>query len=364
MIRRALGVGLPVALLVGLIFLPRISADIPKLFNGPINSPGTLQLLATCLVFGGLALTYDLLFGYTGLLSFGHALYFAVGVYLPAIAMTKWHWGFWPSLAITAAFGLALPLVFGAVSLRVTGIAFAMVTLAFAQVGAILAIKNPHGWTGGEEGFGTDYTKLPAALVGVLNTKHLYWLALGYAAAVFVIVRWAVESSPGRVWQAIRENELRVEVLGLRPHSFKLVAFVLASFLATAGGAVYLLSSLTGPTPSVTSPNVTLTLLIMVVLGGARTRWGALLGGVLYKYFENRLGAVGDSSTVHDLPGILRTPLSEPLFLLGVLFVALVFFLPGGVARLSLRGRRAGLSRLEQTVSTRSAPAGGIEEAT
>jgi branched-chain amino acid transport system permease protein len=343
MIRRALGVGLPVALLVGLIFLPRISADIPKLFNGPINSPGTLQLLATCLVFGGLALTYDLLFGYTGLLSFGHALYFAVGVYLPAIAMTKWHWGFWPSLAITAAFGLALPLVFGAVSLRVTGIAFAMVTLAFAQVGAILAIKNPHGWTGGEEGFGTDYTKLPAALVGVLNTKHLYWLALGYA---------------------IRENELRVEVLGLRPHSFKLVAFVLASFLATAGGAVYLLSSLTGPTPSVTSPNVTLTLLIMVVLGGAGTRWGALLGGVLYKYFENRLGAVGDSSTVHDLPGILRTPLSEPLFLLGVLFIALVFFLPGGVARLSFRARRAGLSRFEQAVSTRSAPAGGIEEAT
>jgi branched-chain amino acid transport system permease protein len=345
-------------------FVPRISADVPKVFNGPINSPGTLQLLATCLVFGGLALTYDLLFGYTGLLSFGHALYFAVGVYLPAIAMTKWDWGFWPSLAITAAFGLALPLVLGAVSLRVTGIAFAMVTLAFAQVGAVLAIKNPHGWTGGEEGFGTNYEKLPAALVGVLNTKHLYWLALGYAAVVFLIVRWAVESSPGRIWQAIRENEPRVEVLGLRPHTFKLMAFVLASFLATAGGAVYLLSSLTGPSPSVTSPNVTLTLLIMVVLGGAGTRWGALLGGVLYKYSENRLGAIGDSSTVHDLPGVLRTPLSEPLFLLGVLFIVLVFFLPGGVARLSLRGRRTGLSRLEQAVAAPSAPVGGIEEAT
>jgi branched-chain amino acid transport system permease protein len=365
MIRRAWSIVLPIALVVALVFVPRISADIPKLFNGPINSPGTLQLLATCLVFGGLALTYDLLFGYTGLLSFGHALYFALGVYLPAIAMTKWGWGFWPSLAFTAAWGLLLPLVLGAVSLRVTGIAFAMVTLAFAQVGAVLAIKNPQGWTGGEEGFGTDFEKLPDALVGVLNTKHLYWLALGYAAAVFVIVRWAVESSPGRIWQAIRENELRVEVLGLRPHTFKLMAFVLASFLATAGGAVYLLSSLTGPTPSVTSPNITLTLLIMVVLGGAGTRWGALLGGVLYKYFENRLGAVGDSSTVHDLPGILRTPLSEPLFLLGTLFVLLVFFLPGGVARLSFRGRRSGLRRLEQAITPRSTPVGGgMEEAT
>jgi branched-chain amino acid transport system permease protein len=364
LIRRVLSVALPVALVVALAFVPRISADIPKVFNGPINSPGTLQLLAVCLIFGGLALTYDLLFGFTGLLSFGHALYFAVGVYLPAIAMTKWGWGFWPSLALTAGFGLALPLVVGAVSLRVTGIAFAMVTLAFAQVGAVLAIKNPRGWTGGEEGFGTDYEKLPGALVGVLNTKHLYWLALGYAAVVFVIVRWAVQSSPGRIWQAIRENELRVEVLGLRPHSFKLMVFVLSSFLATAGGAIYLLAALTGPTPGVTSPNVTLTLLIMVVLGGAGTRWGAIVGGVVYKYLEDRLGAIGDSSTVHDLPSILRTPLSEPLFLLGTAFILLVFFLPGGIARVRLGARRGGLGPLEQAVTTPSAPVGGIEEAT
>jgi branched-chain amino acid transport system permease protein len=363
-IRRVWSVGVPVAVVVALALVPRLSADIPKLFNGPVNSPGTLQLLAVCLIFGGLALTYDLLFGFTGLLSFGHALYFAVGVYLPAIAMTKWHWGFWPSLALTAGFGLALPLVVGAVSLRVTGIAFAMVTLAFAQVGAVLAITNPRGWTGGEEGFGTDYQKLPDALVGVLNTKHLYWLALGYAAVVFVLVRWTVESSPGRIWQAIRENELRVEVLGLRPHSFKLMVFVLSSFLATAGGAVYLLAALTGPSPSVTSPNVTLTLLIMVVLGGAGTRWGAMLGGILYKYLDDRLGAIGNSSTVHDLPGVLRTPLSEPLFLLGTAFILLVFFLPGGIARVRVGARRAGLGRLEQAVTTPSAPVGGIEEAT
>jgi branched-chain amino acid transport system permease protein len=351
--RLAWTVGLPVALVVALAFVPRIGADVPKLFNGPVNSPGTLQLLATCLIFGGLALTYDLLFGYTGLLSFGHGLYFAIGVYLPAIAMTKWHWDFWPSLALTAAFGLALPLVLGAVSLRVTGIAFAMVTLAFAQAGAVLAIKNPHGWTGGEEGFGTDYLKLPAAFVGVLNTKHLYWLALGYAAVVFAVVQWAVQSSPGRVWQAIRENELRVEVLGLRPRSYKLMAFVLASFLATAGGVVYLLAALTGPTPSVTSPNITLTLLIMVVLGGAGTRWGAVVGGVLYTYFADRLSAIGNSQAVHDLPAVLRTPLSEPLFLLGVLFILLVFFVPGGIARLSWRGRHSGLRRLEQAVTAR-----------
>ena len=363
MTRRVLNICFPVALVAALALVPQVSADVPKLFNGPINNPGTLQLLALCLVFAGVALTYDLLFGFTGLISFGHALYFALGVYLPAIAITKWHWNFAPALLLTAAVALALPLLVGAVSLRVTGIAFAMVTLAFAQIGSVLVIKNPHGWTGGEEGFGTDYRKLPAAFVGVLNTKHLYWLALGYAAVVFLIVRWAVESSPGRVLQAIRENELRVEILGLRPRSYKLIAFVLSSFLATAGGAVYLLL-LTGPTPDVTSSNVTLTLLIMVVLGGAGTRWGAMLGGVLYTYADNRLRAIGDSSTVHNLPGVLRTPLSEPLFLLGTLFILLVFFLPGGLARLSLRGRRAGLRRLEQAVKAPSAPVGGIEEAT
>src|SRR5439155_7436866 len=205
--RRAWEIVLPLALLVGLAFVPKISADIPKLFNGPIDSPGTLQLLALCLVFGGVALTYDLLFGFTGLLSFGHAFYFAVGVYMTAIAVTRWHWGFYAALAFVALLGLVLPLAIGAVRLRVGGIAFAMVTLAVAQVGAVLAIKNPFGWTGGEEGFGTDYQKLPDAFVGVLNTKNLYWLALGYAAAVFLVVRWAVESSPGRVWQAVRENE-------------------------------------------------------------------------------------------------------------------------------------------------------------
>ncbi|MFL5954714.1 MAG: branched-chain amino acid ABC transporter permease [Gaiellaceae bacterium] len=325
-------VALPLALLVVLALVPRFSIDIPYVFKDSINTPGTLQLLALCLVFGGIAMTYDLLFGYTGLLSFGHALYFAVGVYLVAIAVTKWHWTFWVAVALTALVGLALPLVLGAVSLRVGGIAFAMVTLAFAQAGSILAFKNPHGWTGGEEGLGADYTKLPATFVGIFNTKHLYWLALAYVAVVFAVVRWAVNSSPGHIWQAIRENELRVEVLGLRPYAYKLMSFVLASFLATAGGVVYLLL-LGGATPEVTSANFTLTLLVMVVIGGAGTKWGALLGGVLYTWANERLGDASSSHAVSSLPSVLRTPLQQPLFVLGVLFILVVFFVPGGLAR-------------------------------
>jgi branched-chain amino acid transport system permease protein len=262
----------PAVVLVVLALVPQVSVDIPYVFDGSIDTPGTLQLLALCLLFGGLAMTYDLLFGFTGLLSFGHALYFAAGVYVTDVAITKWHWSFVEAIAFAALVGIVLPLVLGAVSLRVGGIAFAMVTLAFAQAGSILVLKNPHNWTGGEEGLGADYTKLPQGLIGIFNTKHLYWVALAFAAAVFAIVQWAVHSSPGHVWQAIRENELRVQVLGLRPFGYKLMVFVLASFLATAGGVVYLLL-LGGATPDVTSPNFTLTLLVMVVIGGTGTRW-------------------------------------------------------------------------------------------
>jgi branched-chain amino acid transport system permease protein len=330
---------LPVAVLVVLALVPKLAVDLPYVFQDSLNTPGTLQLLALCLVFGGLAMTYDLLFGFTGLLSFGHALYFAAGVYLVSISLTKWHWSFAEGLLFAALVGIVLPAIFGAVSLRVGGIAFAMVTLAFAQAGSILAFKNPWGWTGGEEGLGTDYTKLPAAFVGILNTKNLYWLALGYAALVFVVVRWAVGSSPGRIWQAIRENELRVEVLGLRPYGYKLMSFVLASFLATLGGIAYVLLE-GGATTDVTSANLTLTLLVMVVIGGTGTTWGAFLGGVLYTWANQRLGDASSSHFVSSLPGVLRTPLGQPTFVLGVAFILVVFFLPGGVARAG-RLRRA-----------------------
>jgi branched-chain amino acid transport system permease protein len=339
----------PLAVFGLLAFVPEISARLPKLFDQPIDSPGTLALLAACLLYGALALTYDIQFGFTGLLSFGHALYIAIGVYLANIAITDWHWSFWPSIFFTMAVSFVLANVLGFVSLRVSGIAFAMVTLAFAQAGAVLALKDPHHWTHGEEGLGADYTKLPKAFVGIVNTKNLYWLALAFLAVVFFIVRWAVDSSPGRIWQAIRENESRVEVLGLRPRAYKLQAFVLSSTLAAAGGIVYMLLY-NGSTLAVTQPNFTLTLLLMVVIGGAGSRWGAVLGGILYTYLNDRLVAIGNSSTVEGLPHVLRTPIEQPLFLLGVVFILIVVFLPGGIAGLAVRGRPSGLRRIEAAV--------------
>jgi branched-chain amino acid transport system permease protein len=354
-LRRALVVFLWLAALILLALVPTRAWDTHGVFSSELNSPGTLGVIGLCLIFGGVAMSYDLLFGHTGLLSFGHALYFAAGVYVTAIALERWE--LWQALALTAAVGIALPIVVGAVSLRVSGIAFAMVTLAFAQAGTVLVQKNPSNLTGGEEGLPLAYEKLPAAFVGVVNTKNLYWLALAYLVFVVIVVRWTLSSSPGHVLRAIRENEQRVEVIGLRPFAFKLLSFAISSLLATIGGVVYLLLLGTGASPQVVSASFTLSLLVMVVIGGTGTLWGPILGAFLYTFLDQRLPAFVDTQRIQELPDVLRVPLSEPLFVLGTLFVLIVFFLPGGLAGLGGRGRRRGLRLLEQRVG-REAEAG------
>ena len=337
----------PVVLLAVLVVVPFLSIDLPRLLPGPLDSPGSLQLLALCLTFAGVALSYDLLFGHTGLLSFGHALYFALGVYVPAIAVTKWGWNLTAALALLAVVAVVVPLALGAISLRVSGIAFAMVTLAFAQAGNVIVQTNPDGLTGGDEGFALNFDALPDFLVGIFNTKYLYWLALGYAAVVFVASRLAIGSSTGHVWHAIRDNERRVEVIGLRPYPYKLISFVLASFLAAWGGFMWLL--LIGVTPEVTSATLTLTLLVMVVLGGAGTRFGAMLGGFFYTLLDYRLRNLAGEERIQDLPDVFRIPLSEPLFLLGALFIAVVYFVPGGLSSLPARIRLLVYRRAERS---------------
>ena len=344
--RRALRIAVLAAAGAVLLALPWLRITIPGLFDAPLGSPGTLNLIALCFVFGALALTYDLVFGYVGLLSFGHALYFTVGVYVTAIALNRLHLPLGAAIAVTAVVALLLPLVLGAICLLIRDIPFAMVTLAFAEAGSILVIQNPGGLTGGEDGLALGPDVLPAGLVGVANTHNLYWIARAALAVTYAIAWWAVNSPAGHVWQAIRENERRVGVLGLNPYLFKLGAFVLSGFLAAAAGVVYLLLQGSAD-PEVTTSSFTLALLVMVVLGGVGTLWGAVLGGIVYEYLDFRLVALSNDATVQSLPPLLRVPLSEPLFLLGTLFIVLVLFVPGGVAGAVQRLRRPSIASTE-----------------
>ncbi len=326
----------PVVLLLVLAYLPYLPVRVPGLLPDRVNGPGSMQLLATCLVVAGIALSYDVLFGRTGLLSFGHALVVAAGSYLLTVSLSTWSLPL--PLAVLTSLGLTtlLALVVGGIALRVGGIAFAMVTLAFAQAASIIVLRDPGGLTGGEEGRSIDRSALPDLLVGVSNAPYRYWLALAFVVVAFATVQGLVRSRAGHAMAAVRENEARAAVVGLPTYRVKLLAVVVGSFLGGLGGVVHALV-LGGSSPHLTTSEFTLSLLVMVVLGGAGSTWGALVGGFLYQYADSRLVEASGSGLLDALPDALRSVLAEPLFILGVFFMLVVYFAPGGIAGLGSR---------------------------
>lgn len=351
-----------VALVVLMALLPMLNISIPGVLPGATYTPGTLALLSLCLVYAALALSYNLLLGTSGMLSFGHALYFGAGAYGLGIILQATQLGLWAGIFVAITGGLVIAVVTGAVAMRVSGIPFAMVTLAFAQAGSVLVRRNS-GITGGEEGLRLNTAQVPDWLVGVMNAKNLYWFALIVVVVVYLIVLWVDRSRLGHLAAATRENELRVRVLGLRPVYARLAIFVIAAVCASMAGVAYLLLQ-SGTLPFSVSADLTITVLVMVVLGGVGYRWGAIVGGVLFTILDQRLKVLARAEELQALPDFLRIPLTEPLFILGVLFILVVMFLPGGIAGAAhtlFRGRR-GVSHaeplLEQADSADLADAG------
>lgn len=329
--RKMIGPLAGIVAVIVMALLPLLNISIPGLLPTPTYQPGALQLLAICLVMAAAALSYHLLIGVAGLLSFGHALYFGAGSYGLAIVLNLAGLPLLPSMGIALIIAMLLSTLTGMVALKVTGIPFAMVTLAFAQAGSVLVRRNPGAATGGEEGLSLNTASVPDFLVGVSNTRNLYWVALAVLVIIWFVVSWVQSSRAGHVAAAVRENEMRVRVLGLQPYWAKLLVFVVAGTLASVAGMVFLLLQ-SGTVPRQVSADFTITLLVMVVLGGVGSKWGAVIGGVLYTLADQRLTAFSHSGAVESLPGILRVPLSEPLFILGTLFILVVLFMPGGMA--------------------------------
>lgn len=319
-----------VVLVAFLAVLPMLNITIPGVLPGATYTPGTLALLSLCMVFAALALSYNMLLGTSGMLSFGHALYFGAGAYGLGIVLQQTEVPLALGIPIALIGGLVIALVTGSVAMRVNGIPFAMVTLAFAQAGSVTVRRN-QSITGGEEGLALSVANVPDWLVGVVNTRNLYWFALAVVVIVYLVALWLDRSRLGHLAAATRENEQRVQVLGLRPTNARLTVFVISALCAGLAGMAYmLLQSRTLPTA--VSADLTITVLVMVVLGGVGYRWGAVVGGVLYTLLDQRLTVLSRSQTLHDLPEVLRVPLTEPLFLLGVGFILVVMFLPGGIA--------------------------------
>ena len=174
----------------------------------------------------------------------------------------------------------------------------------------------------------------------------MYWTAFVLLVLIYAFTKWIMKTQTGRIWQATRENALRVEVLGFNVYVYRLLAAGVASTLASVCGVAYAIV-MGGADPSITVILFSLSLILMVVLGGRGLIWGAVIGGVLYSYLDLRMPALSGSQAIADLPAAARIPLEQPQFILGALFVVVIIFLPGGIAD--------GLRRLGDRLSTRQA---------
>ena len=251
--------------------------------------------LMKALCFALFACAFNLLIGYVGLLSFGHAAYLGAAGYASAHAAKEW--GVAPEIAIlfgTAVAG-ALGVVIGALAIRSRGIYFANITLAFAQMVFFFSLQAK--FTHGEDGI----QSVPRGrLFGVLDlsqTMNMYWVVVAVFIIGFLIVYRAIHSPFGQVLKAIRENEARAVSLGYRPEQYKLIAFVLSATLSgLAGGTkaiVFQLASLTDVHWTMSGEVV-----LMTLLGGLGTVFGPVVGAFIIIMLENVLSQLGDWLTV------------------------------------------------------------------
>ncbi len=320
----------------------------------PFIFPGTrsLNVAAKVAVFVLLVASYDLLLGYTGIVSFAHTMFFGIGGYGVGIAMAKMgpSWGALAFGAFAAlGLSLAIALAIGLLSLRVRAIFFAMITLAVASFFQILASQlSPI--TGGEDGLTYRLPELlrPGTVLfnafGVEVNGRLvsYYLVFFGALAFFLALLRVVNSPFGRVLLSIRENEFRSEAIGYRIVTYRTVANCLAALGATVAGILYAIwLRYTGPDTTL-SFNIMIDILLMVVIGGMGTMYGSVLGATIFVLAQNYLrdlmkGASGALEGLPLLPALLHP--DRWLLWLGVLFILCVYYFPSGIVG-KLRGAR------------------------
>lgn len=282
-------------------------------------------MLIQMFILGIFAMSYDLLLGYTGVLSFGHAMFFGVGAYTVSILISKnFEWPLAQALGAVLLIALIQSVVFGILSLRVKGVYLAMVTLAFAEMFFILAeagdFRQYTGADDGLHGFG-----VPAYLSSTDHRTRFYFLALVFFVVVFLAARRLVNSPTGRVMIASRDNENRAQMIGYNTFWFKLIAFVAAGIFAALAGALLALYN-HSVTPSLLNVNTTIDALAMTIIGGAGTLVGPIIGAAIVQllgYWLERW--FGSSWTI----------------IYGTIFMLIVIFLPYGIVG-TLRARAPG----------------------
>ena len=322
----------------------------------------TIDLALKIALFGTLAASYDILLGYTGIVSFGHAMFFGLGAYAVALALGKLGAVTYGHLALglvagpVAAAGVSL--LVGLFSLRVQAIFFAMVTLAFAEFAVILAVQlSP--LTGGEDGlnlrlpgvlasgWASVWTGAPAPGVPLTSRGITYYGVLLVCLALLLLMRRFVRSPLGRTLQAIRDNALRAEALGYRTVVFQLAATAFASGIAGLLGGLYATwVRYVNPESALGIP-IMLDVLLMVVIGGIGTLYGGLVGAAVLLSARTLLPDLrGLGAALAPGSEILQRLADRWLLVLGLLFVLVVLFFPRGIlGTLRERAERRGARR-------------------
>ncbi len=288
---------------------------------------GYTELGSRVIVLGLAAMALNFLLGFTGVLSFGHAAYFGLGAYGTAMAMkylavsTPW------SILIGVVVGTIAAAVIGALIVKLRGVYFAMVTIAFGQVFFFIAFRW-NALTGGDDGL-TGWHRLPINLgftrVDILgNDKAFYYMVLAVFALSVAVMALLLRSPFGRTLLAIRENERRARFLGIPIERHLWFSFVISCFFVSIAGTLYaLLNNFTDP--RALRWDLSGNFVIMAVLGGMRSFWGPLVGAAIFVVLQDYISSHTENW----------------MSFVGLFFVLVVLFFPRGVLGVFRRGARS-----------------------
>ena len=270
--------------------------------------------IARILIMTVYAMGYNLLFGYTGLLSLGHALFFASGMYGLGLSIEHLGLSATPAMLVGLFSALAISTIIGFLALRTSGVAFMIVTLMFAQAG-YLTILLAGKYTRGDEGFVIDQSDRVLAGMDLSQAQNRYFAALILFAIFFLFIGWLVQTRFGKTLVAVRENPERARMLGYDIQRHKLIAIVISGSLSGVAGAAYaLLFGYAGATFSTVQYSIYP--LLWVLLGGAGTTIGPLIGTVFMTY----------------LIDIASEFTSAYMLIAGFVLILLTLFAPQGLA--------------------------------
>ncbi len=306
----------------------------------PYTGSFGILLSTRILVFAILAMSLDILLGYTGLASMGHAAYLGMGAYLTAILATKYHfgldWTFWLVIVFGTLLGAATAAFFGLFAIRATGVYFIMITLALSQCVWGLAYRW-NSLTGGDNGI--NISRRPSIGIALSNNVTFFYLVLAFFAASLLILYVLVRSPFGRSLKGIREREVRMQILGYNIWLHKYLAFIIAGAFGGLAGVLWAHTNAI-VTPEDVGIVTSVDALLVVVLGGAGTLFGSLIGSAVVLVLREYLSAL--------------VPWWQ--YVLGVVFVLTIFYLPTGLMGLPKRLRNMFARRAKNPAALVAAP--------